>query len=151
MYSHLLVPLDGSHFAESALPYALELAGKFDSKVTLVRSIDPPAIVAADVGDTAEMLLKMRELAQEEAKAYLTTKAGELRQEGYIVDVEMLIGTSPAQAILTAADDKDADLIVMCTHGRSGLGRFVFGSVAEKVVRHSNVPVLLIRAKAQTN
>jgi nucleotide-binding universal stress UspA family protein len=151
MYSHLLVPLDGSRFAESALTHALEFAQKFGSKITLVRAIDPPHTIAADVGDTADMIIKMRELTKKEAESYLQSQSGSLRQQGYDVETEILMGTSTPQAILMAADDQNVDLIVMCTHGRSGLGRFVFGSVAEKVVRHAKVPVLLIRAKENTN
>lgn len=151
MYSHLLVPLDGSRFAEAALPHALELAQKFGSKITLVRAIEPPHTIAADIGDTADMLIKMREISQKEAESYLQSLVGSLKQQGYNIKPLVLMGTSTPQSILSAADDNEVDLIVMSTHGRSGLGRFVFGSVAEKVVRHASMPVLLIRAKEVTN
>lgn len=149
MFSHILVPLDGSHFAESALPHALELAQKFNSQITLLRSIAPAQPFAADVGDTAEMLIKLRELSQEEAEQYLASHTGSLDQQGYKINYSVQISGSPANTILSTAEEQGADVIVMSTHGRSGLGRFLFGSVAEKIMRHAEIPVLLIRAKEQ--
>ena len=151
MFKHLLVPLDGSGFAELAIPYALELAQKFDGRITLMRVIAPPQPTSADISpDASKLLWQLRTMADKEAQDYLQAKTDELNQQGHRVDWDITGDTSPADSILTIAAEKEVDGIVMSTHGRSGLGRFVFGSVAEKVVRHSSVPVLLIRAKDAT-
>jgi nucleotide-binding universal stress UspA family protein len=148
MFKHLLVPLDGSGFAELAIPYAVEIAHKFEGKITLMRVISPPQPTSADLSpDASKLMWQLRTMADKEAQDYLQAKTDELNKQGHRVDWDITGDTSPADSILTIAQEKGADGIVMSTHGRSGLGRFVFGSVAEKVVRHSDVPVLLIRAK----
>ena len=150
MFKHLLIPLDGSHFAEMALPYALEMAQKFGSKLTLLRVVPPPQPPSSDMApDASKMLWQLRTMADKEAQDYLEVQCGSLKAQGYDVDWDITGDISPADSVLTIAQEKGVDGIVMSTHGRSGLGRFVFGSVAEKIVRHSAVPVLLIRSHEQ--
>ncbi len=149
MFQHLLVPLDGSHLAEVAIPAALEIARRFDSQITLVRVVRPPQITLATTEGAVftELLNDLRQQEIQEATTYLKSMQGSLRQQGYVVHTHLIEGEPIADLILEVAEGLDVDGIVMSTHGRSGLSRWVFGSVAEKVLRGAAVPVVLIRAK----
>lgn len=152
MFNHLLVPLDGSHLAEAALPAATELASKFKSKMTLVWVIQPPHLImtAANGSVYAQLLTEMRNQSEQDAQSYLRNHKGSLRQQGYDVQAVVVEGENVADALLDVAADRAIDTIVMSTHGRGGISRWVFGSVADKVLRQAEVPVLLIRAKEET-
>lgn len=152
MFSHILVPLDGSHLAEAALPPALELASKFNSQLSLVWVIQPPHLImtAANGSVYAELLTEMRNQSEQDAQNYLRAHQGSLRQQGFTVHTQVTEGENVADALLEVAAALGVDTIVMSTHGRGGLSRWVFGSVADKVLRYANVPVLLIRAKEET-
>lgn len=152
MFNHILVPLDGSHLAEAALPPTLELASKFNSKISLVWVIQPPHLImtAANGSVYAQLLTEMRNQSDQDAHNYLRGHQGSLRQQGYVVHTQVTEGENVADALLEVASSLDVDTIVMSTHGRGGLSRWVFGSVADKVLRYANVPVLLIRAKEET-
>ncbi len=152
MFNHLLVPLDGSHLAEAALPAATELASKFNSKMTLVWVIQPPHLImtAANGSVYAQLLTEMRNQSEQDAQSYLRNHKGSLRQQGYDVQAVVVEGENVADALLDVAADRAIDTIVMSTHGRGGISRWVFGSVADKVLRQAEVPVLLIRAKEET-
>jgi nucleotide-binding universal stress UspA family protein len=153
MFETILVPLDGSELAEAALPAAAELQAKFGSHIILMRSVEPLAQRMAQISTTidapgvavtdAELLEEVVESEEEDAKKYLNAtreKLGGKNIEAFIVEAE------PADAIANLAAEHKADLIVMSSHGRGGLGRLVFGSVADAVLHHSKVPVLLIRS-----
>lgn len=151
MFKHLLVPLDGSHLAETALPAALELAARFDSEITLLRVTHAPYI-ATNLGGTAyaDLLLALRQQTHDEAMAYLKGHQGSLRQQGYKVHIHTCEGEPTAEIILDVAAGIGVDTIIMSTHGRGGVSRWVFGSVADKVLRRADVPVVLIRAREET-
>lgn len=142
----ILVPLDGSSLAEKALPPAIALAQKFGGELYLVRAVDipNPISVASDIAPSAA-LLEAREQAKDEADRYLQACQDNLHQQGFETHTRLYDDTSPADDIIAAATEEKIDLIVMSTHGRSGLARWAFGSVADKVVRHGPCPVLLIR------
>ena len=146
MYQRVLVPLDGSKMAEQAIPYASELC-KGSTTVTLFQVVHIPIPLAAPDASLAVPMPSQAELIQE-AKTYLESIAAKLRLEGVRVDVDAVERDVVADAIVEYAAEHDIDLIVMTTHGRSGLSRMIFGSVAEAVVRNAPCPVLLIRAKA---
>ncbi|WP_420644544.1 universal stress protein [Candidatus Leptofilum sp.] len=152
MFNHILVPLDGSHLAEAALPPAMELASKFNSELTLVWVIQPPHLImtAANGSVYAQLLTEMRNQSEQDARAYLRGHQGSLRQQGFVTHAQVTEGENVADALLDVAANLAVDTIVMSTHGRSGISRWVFGSVADKVLRYANVPVLLIRAKEET-
>jgi nucleotide-binding universal stress UspA family protein len=150
MFKHILVPLDGSHRAEAALPVACELASKFDGEITLLQVTPPPFFLShADGRAYADLLVTMRQENRAEAQAYLNAHKGSLRQQGYIVHTVVLEDESPANAILGVVEGQNMDVVVMSTHGRSGVARWVYGSVAGNVLHHSHVPVLLIRARKE--
>jgi len=145
MYQRILVPLDGSKLAEQAIPYATELC-KGSMEVTLFQVVHLPLPLAAPDATMTVPLPDPMELLQE-ALDYLNGIAERLREEGVRVTVDAVERDVVADAIVEYAREHDIDLIAMTTHGRSGLSRLIFGSVAESVVRHAPCPVLLVRAR----
>ena len=151
MYKKLLVPLDGSELAEKALAHALELAKAFDSDVYLLQ------VVMHMVGSLAPYEIEyqlgesFREAALREAHEYLdrmvTNHKDKISGTIHTKVVEGII----VDSILEYGAFQQVDLIVMATHGRSGISRWVFGSVAERVLRASKCPVFLVRVNPETN
>lgn len=135
----VLVPLDGSPLAEAALPKALELVkDSRGASLLLLRAAEAPVLGAGDpVAAQVEVV--------REAEDYLAAIAARLRAAGlHDVSTSVWYGP-PAPAIVEAAEIAKVDLIVMSTHGRSGLGRLFLGSVAESVLRGTHIPILLLR------
>jgi nucleotide-binding universal stress UspA family protein len=147
MFARIIVPLDGSSLAEQALANAEELARDGAVPIRLVRVVDPNRLDHFGLDKFVGMagLAEKVEEAQKAAAAYLDESARALGERGLTVEVEVLRG-DPARAIVAAA--QPGDLIVMSTHGRGGAIRWFLGSVAEAVVRHATVPVMLIRVAA---
>ena len=146
MYNKILVPLDGSETAESIIPHVKEIAsGCHVSTVVLLRVIEQPETGASSSWGgvvSSQQLDTIVKKVMNEATTYLSKVADELKKEGMIIQTRIIQG-SPADSILDYAHENNIDLIIMSTRGRSGIARWVFGSVAEKVVHHSPVPVLL--------
>ena len=150
MFQHILIPLDGSPLAETALKSALTLAGKFSSELTLLRVVAQPYLPTDGLSASyAELIAGLREQALADARAYLVAQQGSLQQQGFRVHALVSELEPVAEAILNTAESVKADAIVMSTHGRGGLARWVYGSVADRVLRHAHVPVLLIRPENQ--
>ncbi len=139
MFSHLLVPLDGSSLAEAALPYAFTLGKRLGAQLLLLRA-QPPG--PAEGGVPAKGVA-----APGETLAYLEEVQRRASAQGITSRIAAVPGNA-AEAILDAVATKKCDLVVMSTHGRSGITRWVLGSVADKVLHAAAVPVLLIRPKA---
>lgn len=142
MYKRVVVPLDGSPLAEGMLRFIVDIAGPLDLEVVLLRVIRvlPPYVtetVRTAVLDNLEHNIG-------EARQYLAPLAEELRRRGIRVRTEVRRGEA-VDEIVGCAQEADADLIAMTTHGRSGLGRWLFGSVAEAVLRQAEIPVFLMR------
>lgn len=142
MYKRALVPLDGSTVAEAIIPFVLEIAGPLDIEVVLLRVLAPMAPTVVE--GSRHVIVENVEARRVEAEAYLAPLAAELKAKGVRVWAEVRRG-EPAAEIVAGARATGADLIAMTTHGRSGLGRLLFGSVAESVLRHADVPVFLLR------
>jgi nucleotide-binding universal stress UspA family protein len=138
----VVVPLDGSTVAEAILPFLLEIAGPLDMDLVLLRVIEPLPPTVLEGARQAAMEDVEGQTAQ--AEAYLAPIAENLRSRGVRARTTVRRG-EPAPEIVEGAREVGADLIAMTTHGRSGLGRLVFGSVAEAVLRHADVPVFLMR------
>jgi nucleotide-binding universal stress UspA family protein len=134
----ILAPLDGSELAERALPYAEDLARRVGSELVLVRAAMLFPFQKTHLSEPARERV-------EEAEGYLEGVARTLRGRGLEVRT-VAPYTWPEVEIAAEARRQEADLIVMSTHGRGGLGRWVYGSVAERVVAESPVPVMLVRA-----
>lgn len=137
MFDRILVPLDGSRRAEGALA-PLDWLGREAGEILLTRACPLRPVGAGE----ATILLPVD---REEARDYLERTAAGLRAQGRRVRILLREGEAAA-AILDAAAEEEASLIVLSTHGRTGLPRFIFGSVAEKVLRASPVPVLAFPA-----
>jgi nucleotide-binding universal stress UspA family protein len=149
MFKRILVTLDGSDLSERALQPAFELAEKFAAQVTLLRviAVDAPVLASAGTGPQFLNLRDMREERErDEANAYLHAIEAQWRATGVPVAARVAVGAAP-EMIVQAAEQCDAHLIVMSTHGRSGLNRFLYGSVAEAVLRGTQIPLLLIPVK----
>lgn len=148
MYRHILVPLDGSALAEQVLPHVHAIAANEGTvRITLLRAVPPIFTTSVDYsGLMATTTADAMETLEAEARDYLDRIATEFRAEGYTVTME-LSSLPPADAVLDYAESHNVDLIAIATHGRSGISRFVFGSVTQKVVQTAPVPVLVIRPK----
>lgn len=139
----ILVPLDGSVLAETVIPYALELARRMDLEIVLVRIINLPTAYY-DEGYAPDE--RVWEMIRDEAQEYLDRKVKELKSGGLPRVTSVLLEGFPGERIINLARETPGNLIAICTHGRSGVRRFVLGSIADRVVRHSGDPVLVIRA-----
>jgi nucleotide-binding universal stress UspA family protein len=133
----IMVPLDGSRLAEVALPEAFEF-GRRGATLLLLRAAEASRLPAADPTESQVAIIR-------EAEGYLASAAARARQAG-VEKVETSVWYGPpAESIIDAARVRGIDLIIMSSHGRSGLGRLVLGSVAETVLRGTTTPILLLR------
>lgn len=142
MYRKILVPLDGSALAERAIWHAGEIARGTDAEILLLQAVFVPMPVVPESALLAEGMV-LEEVARGAAE-YLDRVATDLRAEGGRVRT-IIEERPPADAILHIADKEQVDLIVMSTHGRSGISRLVMGSIAESVLRHSHQTIMLIK------
>jgi nucleotide-binding universal stress UspA family protein len=147
MYKRVLVPLDGSPLAEAIIPFLVEIAGPLDMSMVLLRVLEPVPI--AVVEGVRQTMVDISEARRRDAEAYLASVAATLKSRGISASCEVRTGR-PDLCIVEAAREVSADLVAMSTHGRSGLGRLLFGSVAEQVLRHAEVPVFMMRHTAAT-
>ena len=147
MFERVIVPLDGSPLAESIIPFLLQIAGPLDVEVVLLRVLQP--IPPEVIEGSRYVVVEDIEKRSAEARQYLAPIAAQLAGAGVRATVDVRRG-EPVTEILAAAREAGADLIAMTTHGRSGLGRLLFGSVAEAVLRQTDVPVFLMRFTKET-
>jgi nucleotide-binding universal stress UspA family protein len=158
MIARILVGLDGSDLAESALPYVEVISRAASADVILLRAVQTgetletleetnprllPYMAAMPTGNPEASHIATRAEIHE-AEAYLDAVARRLGQQGLRCQTAVVAG-DPAEIIVDEAGVRHADLIALSTHGRSGLGRWIFGSVAERVLATSPVPILLVR------
>ena len=144
-FRHIMVPLDGSSLSATILGPATDLARAGGARMTLVHVVSSSAVLGARIfpllpDDLAPAVAK--------ARAYLERLADELREDGLQVDVHVEEHEAPGRAIAALADKLDADLIALATHGYGGLKRALLGSVADKVLRSSPLPLLVQRPGA---
>ena len=145
----IMVPLDGSPLAEMVLPHAAELARKMGLEIVLTRVFGVPTpVFAEDYGPYVEELW---EQVEKEAQEYLDEKARQLQAQGLTNVSALSVAGFAAEKIIEMARQRSDTLIAMSTHGRSGVNRWVMGSVTDRVVRHSGDPVLIIRAPSQSS
>lgn len=150
MYNKILVPLDGSKLAEVVLPHVEQLAWELGSSVLLLRVVRPPRAVEYTRQEEMMSLNREREAVfRREAETYLAARRGGLRNKNIEASTHIIVSETVATAILDFAESEGVDLIAMSTHGRSGLGRWVYGSVADKVLQGAACPILLVRAKRE--
>ena len=146
---HILVPTDFSTTSDAALEYAREVAGRFGATLHLLHVLqDPfvkgPLVSEAYLTDTPGV----RTTILDEAKARLTHRLGPPDNKAFAAHAEVVFGHG-AETIVEYAADRDVDLIVMGTHGRTGMAHLLLGSIAERVVRTARCPVLTVRSRLE--
>lgn len=155
MYSRILVPLDGSELAECVLPHIETLLnGCGVSEIVFLRVVEPAFIPSGTWTDggavfTADDAQKARETidakGEKEAAEYLAGIAGRFRPKGIELQ-EVVLKGKPADELVDYVRESDADLLIIASHGRSGIGRWIYGSVAERLLRSVCMPLLMVRA-----
>ena len=149
LINRILIPLDGSELSKLALPVGEELAAKLKVSATLFQMAN--MIRLYDDGTGASAYIDYTKLNEDEKKrvsAEMIALEKELKEKGLDVTNIVTSGFDAADEIIEVCKKIGVDLVVMSTHGRSGLGRWVFGNVAEKVLRHGETPLLLVHARA---
>lgn len=142
MYQQILVPTDGSPGADAAIAHAIDHAKKYDAALHAIYAVHVEVGGEATIGSVYEVL-------EQTGKSALDDVISQAEAAGVeTVDATVVQGT-PHRSILQYAADNDIDLIVMGTHGRTGFERYLLGSVTEKVVRLSDVPVLTVRMPSE--
>jgi len=155
MYNRILVPLDGSELAECVLPHVETiLNGCGVSEIVLLRVVEPASLPAGVWTDGMEVFTEdnaktVRENLdakdEKEAAGYLSGIAGRFKPKGIKIQ-EVVLKGKPADELIDYVKESDADLLVIASHGRSGISRWIYGSVAERLLRSVCIPLLMVRA-----
>jgi nucleotide-binding universal stress UspA family protein len=147
MYDTILVPLDGSKRAERILPHVEQLARRYNARLVLLQVVqDFPIIAGPGMAAYSELAGQAVDQLTEEAEAYLDSLATELRENGIEAAARVVNGPVVGE-ILEAADREGADVIAMASHGRTGVSRVFYGSVAAGVLHSVDRPLLLVRSR----
>lgn len=147
MFHHMLVPLDGSLRAEEALPLAAHIARRTGGTLSLVRVVPPEEGAYPSSSRAGVLGDEIHEILTQEAREYLEN----VSHLDLLADIPLrtqVLAEPPAQSILNYAHTEHADLIVLCSHGYTGLKRWALGSVAQKIARHSSIPVVILPEKS---
>jgi nucleotide-binding universal stress UspA family protein len=148
LISNMIIPLDGSQLSKLALPVAAELASRLEANATLFQMANMVRLYGDVTGGYAYIdYTKLDEDEKKRVNDEMVNIEAELKQKGLNVTHIVNSGFDAAGEILELCNKMDTDLVVMSSHGRSGLGRWLIGSVAEKVLRHGETPLLLVHAK----
>jgi len=145
MFARIMVCLDGSSLSEQILPAAIELAQRFDATITLFTSVDMPPPASPEFPVESDLI---QDLRRKDAQQYLSCIATFLEGTGLHVVTATAVGPA-GPAIVEYAAANAIGLIAMGTHGRRNIGRLIYGSVTDHVLRHSAIPVLALKPVAQ--
>ena len=149
MYANIICAIDGSELSTKALRHALGLAAKTGGKVTAVTVTEPSVIVAPGAEimmvDTSSIIEDLEKAKAETAKGILADAEGVATAAGVTVKGMHVANSTAADGVLHAAKEIKADLVVMGSHGRRGLGRLLLGSQASEVLAHADIPVLVVK------
>ncbi len=149
MYQNIVCAIDGSDLSTKALTHALALAAQTGGKLTVITVTEPSVIVSPGAEmmmvDTSTIIADLDKAKAESAKATLTEAETLAKASGIAVTKVHVANSTAADGIIHAAKEANADLIVMGSHGRRGLGRLLLGSQAAEVLSHSALPVLIIK------
>ncbi len=145
MYKRILVPLDGSKRAEAILPHVEEIALNFHSKLIFMQMVEmPPMMMGSEAPYLEGFQMEMEEVANQ-AELYLETVSGEFREKG--IQSKTIISHGPVvDGIINTAESESADLIAMASHGRTGLSKVFYGSVAAGIMHRIDRPLLIVRS-----
>ena len=144
MFKHILVPVDGSSTSQLAVEKAVGLAKAFGSRVTAIFVIDPYPFTGVGT-DFAYGQAEYLSAATAEANAAIAAAKATIEKAGVTVDTSVIEAHAAWRGVVQAAESAQADLIVMGSHGRSGLEKLVLGSVTQAVLSHTRLPVLVVR------
>ena len=142
-YDKILIATDGSEYTKNAVDYGIDLAKNTGAKLLTIYVVDTAAFASIPMDAAWE---SMYELLKQEGDAAIKYVADKAKAEGLEIEGNLIEG-HPADEIIKYSEKNSVSLIIMGTLGKSGLDRFLLGSVAEKVVRNSKIPVLVVRAK----
>ncbi|MEJ2124597.1 MAG: universal stress protein [Alphaproteobacteria bacterium] len=145
MYKHLLIACDGSDLSQKALEQGVALAKAIGAKITILNVTLPWTSVAVGESGVALPPERYDSMAAEGAALILEKAAEVAKNAGLSCDTVHMESRAPWEGIIQTAQEREADLIVMSSHGRSGIARLLLGSQANDVVRHSTIPVLICR------
>jgi len=148
VFNKILVCLDGSKTAEQILPYVEAQATQFVSTVALLQvvTISGPALAGAGAAPLpGEIIVEQLKVEEEDATKYLNGIAESLEAKGIETEVVVKQGVQIGEEIINYARQNSIDLIAIATHGRTGIGRAVFGSIADHLLHHSSLPMLVIK------
>ena len=145
MYKTILVPLDGSKRAEAILSHIEELSTLYNARIIFLQVVEPPPLIVGPEGDIA---LHQQEIERWEKQAHsnLSAVEGEFQEKG-IKTKKYVIHGPVVEAIIKVAEQEGADLIALASHGRSGLSKVFYGSIAAGVLQRIDRPLLLIRSR----
>ena len=148
MYQHIIVPLDGSELAECVLSHVETIAtGCAVTKVTLVRVVSPLHLHGGvESRFSPEERKHLEEDSINVAREYLDKLVKKLKERGVAAESEVLFGEHVVDRLIEYVEKNEVDLVVIATHGRSGVSRWFLGSVADRILRAAPVPVLMVRA-----
>lgn len=147
MFRNILIPTDGSPLATIAVDAGIAFAREASAKVTILAVTEPFHLFSVDPEQVSGTRYEYEALASKHAAEMLAALARKAEAEGVACQTEQVSSHEVYRAIIDQATHKDADLIIMASHGRGGVGSLMLGSVAAKVLAHSTIPVLIYRAK----
>lgn len=145
MYQHLLLPTDGSPLSDHAVGKGLELAAAIGARATLLTVVEPFYTFTASPEHRGEDRAQYERYAREAAKGILQRAQARAAELGVEAQAKLIGSEHPDQAIIDTAAAEGCDLIAMASHGRRGMNALLLGSVTQKVLTHSSVPVLVLR------
>ena len=140
MYRHILIPTDGSELAEHGVEHGLALAKSLAAKVSVIFVVEPFSELT---GRFLEAVATYAQLRREQAASVLNRVANAAKEAGVSCETIQVENEQPHLGIIAAAEEKGCDLVVMSSHGRSGLSKLLVGSVTNKVLAHAKTPVLV--------
>jgi nucleotide-binding universal stress UspA family protein len=149
MFKHLLVPTDGSPLSEEAIHMAVGLAKQFEAKITGIHVIPEFHLLTYDTEMLADTKAQYSQHAKHHAEQYLAFIERAAMDAAVLCDSTSVVSDHPYDAIINTAQDRHCDLIAMASHGRRGMRALLLGSETQKVLMHSQIPVLVVRQQAQ--
>ncbi|MBP1886285.1 universal stress protein [Sinorhizobium mexicanum] len=147
MFRNILIPTDGSPLATLALDAGIAFANEAGAKITVLTVMEPFNLFSTDAEQLASTKEDYEALSRQHAGEILAAATAKSEQAGVPCETDQARSHEVYRAIINKADDIGADLIIMASHGRGGVGALIIGSVAAKVLTHSTIPVLIYRNK----
>ena len=147
MFKHILIPTDGSPLSEKAIAAGIALAKESGARITGYHVLEavPARLYAYPYRGEEEAIAEFEERRQEAARKHIAELARNARKQGVAFEPVVQTARTPYEGIVKAAQERDCDLILMSSHGRRGLARLAVGSVTDKVIQLSRIPVLVYR------